>query len=117
MLNKSLCDIENKRLPKILERAQNLNFNPNYIAGVRNEIADALSRLCRIVSKKEHSPDDNLRLLPMSKNAEIYKKELEVQDQLVERLEDIGGEDLNMLSYSNILRIRLSTSTYLMTVS
>ena len=101
MLNKSLCDIENKRLPKILERAQNLDFNPNYIAGVRNEIADALSRLCGIVSKKEHSPDNNLRLLPMSKNAEIYKKELEVQDQLVERLEHIGG---GRLEYVELLQ-------------
>ena len=32
MLNKSLCDIENKRLQKILARAQNFNFNPNHTA-------------------------------------------------------------------------------------
>ena len=78
---------------KILARARNFNFNPNHIAGVRDEIADALSRLCGIVSKTEHSPDDNLSLLPMSKKAEIYKKKLEIQDPLVKRLGDIGGEN------------------------
>ena len=45
------------------------------------------------MSKTEHSPDDNLSLLPMSKKAEIYKKKLEIQDPLVKRLGDIGGED------------------------
>ena len=29
----------------------------------------------------------------MSKKSEIYEKQLEVQDPLVERLGDIGGED------------------------
>ena len=43
------------------------------------------------MSKTEHTRDDNLRRLPMSKKAEMYEKELEVQDTLVERLGDIGG--------------------------
>ena len=42
-----------------------------------------------MVSKTEHTPDDNLRLLPMSKKAEVYKKELEVKDPLVEKLVEI----------------------------
>ena len=45
LLLKTLCDIENKRLQKILSRAQNFNFVPNHIAGVGNKIKGALSRL------------------------------------------------------------------------
>lgn len=71
LLNKSLCVIENKRLQKILPRAQDFDFNPHHIAGVRNKIADALSMLCGIVSKTEHTPDGNLRLLPMTKKADL----------------------------------------------
>ena len=69
LLSKSLCDIENKRLQKIISRAQKLKFVPNHIAGNNNEITDALSRLCRVISKTEHTPDDIIRLLPMSKKA------------------------------------------------
>ena len=48
-LDKSLCNIENKRLQKTLSRAQNFNFNPIHVAGVTNQIADCLSRLCGVV--------------------------------------------------------------------
>ena len=61
-------------------RAQNFNFNPIHVGGLTNNIADCLSRLCWVISKTEHSPDDNLRLLSMSKKAEVYKKELEVAE-------------------------------------
>ena len=43
------------------------------------------------MSKTEHTLDDNLRLLPMSKKTEVYNKELEIKAPLVERLADIGG--------------------------
>ena len=58
------------------------------------------------MSKTEHSPDDNLRLKTMSKKAEIYKKELEIQDPLVERLGDIGGKMLSNSSYWALLNLR-----------
>ena len=61
------------------------------MAGVTNQIADCLSRLCRVMLKTEHTPNDNLRLLPMSKKAEVYRKELEMKDPLVERIADIRG--------------------------
>ena len=69
MLRKQLCDIQNKRLLKILMRVQYYNFNTNHIPATSNKIADALSRLCGIVSKTNHTPCDNIRLLPMSKKA------------------------------------------------
>ena len=54
------------------------------------------------VGKTEHTPDDNIRLLPMSKKAEEYRKQLEVRDPLEQRLGDIAGEDadyVEMLSH------------------
>ena len=54
-----------------------------------------------VIFKTEHSPDDNMRLLPMSKKASVYKKELEIKDPLVERLAEIGGQDFY---YINLLQ-------------
>ena len=72
MLRKPLCDIQNKRLQKILMHVQYYNFNPHHIPATSNKIADA--RLCGIVAKTHHTPCDNIRLLGMSKKAAIYKK-------------------------------------------
>ena len=61
----------------ILIRAKNYNFVPHHVSAERNEIADALSRLSRLcgaMSRTDHSPEDNIRRLPMSKQAAIYKK-------------------------------------------
>ena len=69
LLSRPLCDIENKRLQNILSRAQNFNFVPNHIAGSKNDVANALSRLCWVISNTEHTPDDTIKLLPMSKKA------------------------------------------------
>ena len=89
--NKPLCDIENKRLQRILIRAQNYNFNAHHVPAENNEICDALSRLCGVISCTEHSPDDNIRLLPMSKRAAVYRKELEIKIW-----QKFGGEILTM---------------------
>ena len=50
-----------------------------------------------VISRTEHTPDDNIRLLPMSKKASVYKKELEIR----ERLAEIKGKDLD---YINLLK-------------
>ena len=97
LLGKSLC--ENKRLQRIVFRAQNFNFNPIHVAGVTNQIADCLSRLCGVISKTDHTPDDNLRLLPMSKKAEVYNKELEVKDPLVEKIAETVFHTKLLLSW------------------
>ena len=52
LLGKTLCDIENKRLQKILLRAQNFNFNPIHVAGVTNQIADCLRGGVKIEKRK-----------------------------------------------------------------
>ena len=47
-----------------------------------------------MVSKTEHTPDNNLRLVPMSKKAEVFfKKKLELNDPLVEKKAEIEGQD------------------------
>ena len=74
LLGKPLCDIENKGLQRILTRAQSFDFVPHHVPGVSNEIADCLSRLRGVISRTEHTPDDNIRLLPMSKKASVYDR-------------------------------------------
>ena len=101
MLQKPLRDIENKRLQRIFIRAHNYNFVPHHVPAERNEIADCLSRLCVVISRTEHTLDDNIQLLPMSKRAAVYKKELEIKDPLVERLAEIGRRDFD---YVNMLQ-------------
>ena len=100
MLRKQLCDIQNKHLQKILMRVQYYNFNTNNIP------ADALSRLCGIVSKTNHTPCDNIRLLPMSKKAEIYRKHLETEDPLVIQLGIQAGIDLECVQMVNLIENR-----------
>ena len=101
MLKKPLCDIQNKRLQKILTRVQYYNFNTHHIPGTSNKIADALSRLCGIVAKTHHSPCDNIRILAMSKKADIYRKQLEVEDPLVIQLGIQAGLDLDYVEILN----------------
>ena len=85
----------------MLTRTQSYNFVPHHAPGVSNEIGDCLSRLCGVISRKEHTPDDDIRLLPISKKASVYKKELDIRDPLVERLAEIGGRDFD---YINLLQ-------------
>jgi hypothetical protein len=59
----------------------NYNFNCNHIAGIDNKIADALSRLCRDVMTTHHYANNMPRILPMSKRASTYIKQLEVLDR------------------------------------
>ena len=49
----------------------------------------------------EHSPDDTIRVLPMSKKDSVYKKKWDIKDPLVERLATIGGQDID---YINLLQ-------------
>ena len=74
-----------------------LCIQPRPLACVKNEIRDALSWLCGAISKTEHTPDDNIRLLPMTKKAEEYMKQLEIQDPMVQRPGDIAGEDTDYM--------------------
>ena len=50
MLNKNLCDIQNRRLQNVIERVQLYNFYTEHISGQSNKVCDALSRLCKSVA-------------------------------------------------------------------
>lgn len=100
MLKKPLCDIQNKR----------------HIPATSNKIADALSRLCGIIAKTNHTPCDNLRLLPMSKKAEIYRKQLETEDPLVMRLAVQAGLDLEYVEMVNLVENRTEYKAMLSSV-
>ena len=103
LLGKPICDIENKRLQRILTRAQSFNFDPHHVPGVSNEIADCLSHLCGVNCRTEHTTDANIRLLPMSKKASVYKKEFEIRDPLVEKIAEIGGKDFDYIKSWSML--------------
>ena len=87
-------------------RVQYYNFNAHHIPGTSNKIADTLSRLCCIVAKSHHTPCDNIRLLGMSKKAEIYRKQLEVEDPLVIQLGVQAGMDLEYVEMVNHIENR-----------
>ena len=76
LLGKSLCDIKNKSLQRILTRAQSFNFDPHHVPGASNQIADCLSRLCGVISRTAHAHthDDNIRLLPMLKKVQFIRR-------------------------------------------
>ena len=76
MLAKPLSDITNKTHQKLLTRIQNYSFRGHHVAGVDNKIADALSRLCRMVMKTHNLLIPTPRLLPMSKTASVHYKQL-----------------------------------------
>ena len=77
------------------------NFNPHHIPATTNKVADGLSRLCGIVAKTHHTPCDNIRVLGMSKKADIYRKQLEVEGPLVIQLGIQPGLDLDYVEMVN----------------
>ena len=94
MLSKHTADIENRSLQKILERASNYSWDPKYIRGVDNRVADALSRLCKEVSTYSFKYDRKLpRLMSISTRKALRAKQVETEDPLVVKLAETGAED------------------------
>merc|ERR1711872_283952 len=97
-LNKHTADIENRSLQKILERASNYSWQPKYIRGKDNRVADALSRLCKEVSTYSFEYDRKLpRLMTISTRKALRAKQVETKDPLVCKLAEIGAEDAEYL--------------------
>ena len=109
MMNKPIADITNRRHQKVLARIMQYNFNCNHIAGVDNKIADALSRLCRDVMTTHHYANNMPRILPMSKRASTYIKQLEVLDPMVVELAQIGAADQEYVDMLNTVENGVST--------
>ena len=50
ILNKTLCDIKNRRLQNIREAVKIYSFKTEHISGESNKVSDALPRLCKSVA-------------------------------------------------------------------
>ena len=102
MFNKQLADITNRKLQKIMEKAQNYSWKLTHIKGESNKIADALSRLCTQICLYSHKYENiKPRLLNLSKRATVRQKQLEHDDPLVMNIANEGNIDLEYLSMLN----------------
>ena len=72
MMEKPLADIQNQKIQKILDKAQNYHWETIHISAEENEICDALSRLCTRICFDGHKYQiPRPRLLKMSKAAVV----------------------------------------------
>ena len=102
MFNKQLADITNRKLQKIMEKAQNYAWKLTHIKGESNKIADALSRLCTQVCLYSHKYKNiKPRLLNLSKRATVRQKQMEHDDPLIMNIANEGNIDLEYLSMLN----------------
>ena len=93
-LKKHTADVENRSLKKILERAGNYSWDPKYIRGKDNKIADALSRLCKEISTYSFKYDKQLpRLMTVSSRRALRAKQVEKEGPLVAQLAETGAEN------------------------
>ena len=68
MMEKPLADIQNQKIQKILDKAQNYHWETIHISAEENEICDSLSRLCTRICFDGHKYQiPRPRLLKMSK--------------------------------------------------
>ena len=106
-LNKDLCEIQNKRLQKIMQRIQLYNFTPKHISGDSNKVCDALSRLCRTVSGySRYYPNRPRRLLELSKKP---AKHLETFDPLCQEMAEEGSLDNEYLEIMAAIKNEIET--------
>ena len=103
MMEKPLADIENGKIRKILEKAQNYHWETQLIPAEENEICDAFSRLCTQVCFDGHNYDTpKPRILKMSKVAKVRRQQMEKMDPLVQRIAEeanLDSEYVEMLNY------------------
>ena len=106
MMEKSLADIENKKLQKIRERTSNYKWKLTHIKDKNNQICDTLSRLCtQICLYTRDDESRSPRLLPMSKRASVRKKQLEEENTLVIKITDEGKKHKHRI-FRNVKCIR-----------
>lgn len=89
MFGKTLADITNRKLQKIMKKTQNYAWSLTQIKDETNKIEDALSRLCtQICLYSHHYENRKPRLLNLSKRATVRQKQLESDDPLVENMKE-----------------------------
>ena len=93
MLDKSICDIKNPKHMKMLSEIQTFQFESmKHIPGKSNRLADALSRLTKLVSRTNFVPEisSKPKILNFSKKASSRTGHLMREDPLVLALQRRG---------------------------
>ena len=110
MMEKNVCEVRNPRHMRMLSEIQGFQFaEVQHIAGKNNKLADALSRLTKLVSRTNFLPEvDNFkpRVLPLSKKASTRSGQLMKEDPLVLSLAEAGGLDADYLLMCNLVQNR-----------
>ena len=89
LLDKSLCEVRNRRLQNILERVQPYNWKVEHIVSEKNKVCDALSGLCKSVAGYSiYYPLTLPRLLDLNKKLAKHVKQLEKYDPLVQEIDE-----------------------------
>ena len=86
MMEKNICEIKNPRHMRMLSEIQGFRFeNMQHIPGNSNKLADALSRLTKLVSRTIFLPgiDSKPRILEFSKKTSTRAGQLMKEDPLV----------------------------------
>ena len=98
-LDKSFCEVRNRRLQNILERGQPYNWKVEHIVSEKNKVCDALSRLCKSVAGySRYYPITPPRLLDLSKKLAKHVKQLEKYDPLVQEMSEDASLDSDYLA-------------------
>merc|ERR1711954_424988 len=98
LLDKSLCEVKNRRLQNIVERVQGYNWKMEHISSGKNKVCDALSRLCKKISGySRYYPNSPPRLLNLSKRLAKHTKQLETFAPLVQEMAEVASLDESYL--------------------
>ena len=106
---KNICEIKNPRHMRMLSEIQGFRFeNIQHIPGRNNKLADALSRLTKLVSRTNFLPDidSKPRILEFSKKASTRSGQLMKEDPLVLALAEAGSLDAEYLRMCNLVQNR-----------
>merc|ERR1711895_170251 len=113
MLDKNICEIKNPKHMKMMSKIQSFRFESmKHIPGKSNRLADALSRLTKLVSRTNFVPEisSKPKILNFSKNASSKTGHLMREDPLVPALAEAGSLDPDYLMMCNLVEDRCKSS-------
>ena len=112
-MDKNICEIKNPKHMKMMSEIQGFRFESmQHIPGKSNRLADALSRLTKLVSRTNFVPEisNKPRILNFSKKASTRSGQLMREDPLVLALAEAGSLDPEYLTMCNLVESRCRSS-------
>ena len=109
MMDKNICEIKNPKHMRMMNEIQGFRFETmQHIPGKSNRLADALSRLTKLVSRTIFLPgiDSKPRILEFSKIASTMSGQLMKEDPLVLALAEAESLDPEYLRMCNLVENR-----------